>query len=92
MVAWRGQTLAGPGGVRRESLPGSTLAGQMWLGITPRVSLNGLNLAVCFMRVLCPVSPGEDLGVGVGAVAAPTAGLVRRWGSCAGQFVLAVGF
>lgn len=42
--------------------------------------------------MFCPVSPREDLVVRVGAVAAPTAGLVRRWESCAGQFVLVMGF
>lgn len=39
----------------------------MLLRITPCASFNGLNLAVCCVLVLCPVSPAEDLGVRVGA-------------------------
>lgn len=54
----------------------------MRLGITPHASFNGLNPAVCFTLVLRSVSLGKDLGVRV----------VRGWGSCVRQFVLAMGF
>lgn len=45
------------------------------------------------MLVFHPVNPGEDLSVRVGVVAAPTVGLVRRfgvlcWAVCAGSGVL----